>query len=415
MKRRRPSRIPQARPSRRRGDSRRLRGRSAMSKPALVSRIAVCVILCRSRTAEPTLTAERWFLSGCYRNPFLDADPRPEAAESNGDQRPQLPHRVALRRQIRAPAVPAPRQSRDRSPDSTPAAAVPSTVAPAWRSTQGRPVHPTVRRTRRWGVKRPCGAGGRWYNLCGGWPAGCETDRPDADPASRPLCVLCRVRPVHRGPSRVQRSRWTCRSRPAGGVPRDRTAVALGRSRRGPAHLTPTPRRSASVRAHRRRRPGFRRPSFPILTAPGRDWIPRGARRPASSPAPPGRGRAPACSLGVAIAIAESARGESARDARPFGPEKCAVFARRCPNFSRPTVRPRRRAVAGPGSRLAPADGPGASPRRGAVAVAIPRCAAMPGSGGTGGAAAVSPNPVVFLYHSLVTPARARYYRHPIE
>ena len=42
MKRRRPSRIPQARPSRRRGDSRRLRGRSAMSKPALVSRIAVC-------------------------------------------------------------------------------------------------------------------------------------------------------------------------------------------------------------------------------------------------------------------------------------------------------------------------------------------------------------------------------------
>ncbi len=45
MKRRQPSRIPQARPSRRRGDPRRLRGRSAMSRPALVSRIAVCVIL----------------------------------------------------------------------------------------------------------------------------------------------------------------------------------------------------------------------------------------------------------------------------------------------------------------------------------------------------------------------------------
>ena len=26
----------------------------------------------RSRTAEPTLTAERWFLSGCYRNPDYD-------------------------------------------------------------------------------------------------------------------------------------------------------------------------------------------------------------------------------------------------------------------------------------------------------------------------------------------------------
>jgi hypothetical protein len=38
-----------------------------MSKPALVSRIAVCVNLRRSRTSEPTLTAERWFLSGCYR------------------------------------------------------------------------------------------------------------------------------------------------------------------------------------------------------------------------------------------------------------------------------------------------------------------------------------------------------------
>jgi len=37
-----------------------------MSKPALVSRIAVCVILCRTRTPEPTLIAERWFLSVCY-------------------------------------------------------------------------------------------------------------------------------------------------------------------------------------------------------------------------------------------------------------------------------------------------------------------------------------------------------------
>ncbi len=40
------------RPGHRRGDSRRLQGRSAMSKPALVSRIAVCVILRRKRTAE---------------------------------------------------------------------------------------------------------------------------------------------------------------------------------------------------------------------------------------------------------------------------------------------------------------------------------------------------------------------------
>jgi hypothetical protein len=28
-----------------------------------------CAFLRRSRTAEPTLTAERWFLSVCYRNP----------------------------------------------------------------------------------------------------------------------------------------------------------------------------------------------------------------------------------------------------------------------------------------------------------------------------------------------------------
>jgi hypothetical protein len=38
-----------------------------MSKPALVSRIAVCVILCRKRTPELTITAERWFLSVRYR------------------------------------------------------------------------------------------------------------------------------------------------------------------------------------------------------------------------------------------------------------------------------------------------------------------------------------------------------------
>src|SRR5262245_43680634 len=44
-------------------------GRSAISKQAPVPLIAECALLRRSRTAEPTLTAERWFLSVCYRNP----------------------------------------------------------------------------------------------------------------------------------------------------------------------------------------------------------------------------------------------------------------------------------------------------------------------------------------------------------
>jgi hypothetical protein len=29
------------------------------------------MVLSRSRTAEPTLTTERWFLSVCYRDPLL--------------------------------------------------------------------------------------------------------------------------------------------------------------------------------------------------------------------------------------------------------------------------------------------------------------------------------------------------------
>jgi hypothetical protein len=41
-------------------------GRSAISKQALVTLIAECALLRRSRTPEPTLTAERWFLSVCY-------------------------------------------------------------------------------------------------------------------------------------------------------------------------------------------------------------------------------------------------------------------------------------------------------------------------------------------------------------
>src|SRR5262249_55196307 len=32
-----------------------------------------------------------------------------------------------------------------------------------------------------------------------GWTGGVDTARPHADSASRPLCVRCRVRPVHRG------------------------------------------------------------------------------------------------------------------------------------------------------------------------------------------------------------------------
>jgi hypothetical protein len=32
-----------------------------------------------------------------------------------------------------------------------------------------------------------------------GWPTGFETDWPEAEPAPRPLCVLCRVRPHHIG------------------------------------------------------------------------------------------------------------------------------------------------------------------------------------------------------------------------
>jgi hypothetical protein len=46
-------------------------GRSAISKKAPMPLIAECALLHRSRTAEPTLTAERWFLSVCYRNPDM--------------------------------------------------------------------------------------------------------------------------------------------------------------------------------------------------------------------------------------------------------------------------------------------------------------------------------------------------------
>ncbi len=42
-------------------------GRSAISKQAPVTLIAERALLRRSRTSEPTLTAERWFLSVCYR------------------------------------------------------------------------------------------------------------------------------------------------------------------------------------------------------------------------------------------------------------------------------------------------------------------------------------------------------------
>jgi hypothetical protein len=47
-------------------------GRSAISKQALVTLIAECALLRRSRTPEPTPTDDRWFSSACYRK----ADPR---------------------------------------------------------------------------------------------------------------------------------------------------------------------------------------------------------------------------------------------------------------------------------------------------------------------------------------------------
>jgi transposase InsO family protein len=46
-------------------------GRSAISKQAPMPLIAECALPRRSRTAEPTLTAERWCLSACYRNPDM--------------------------------------------------------------------------------------------------------------------------------------------------------------------------------------------------------------------------------------------------------------------------------------------------------------------------------------------------------
>jgi hypothetical protein len=39
------------------------------------------------------------------------------------------------------------------------------------------------------------------YNRILGWLGGVDTVKPNASLASRPLCVLCRVRPDHRGKS----------------------------------------------------------------------------------------------------------------------------------------------------------------------------------------------------------------------
>jgi hypothetical protein len=74
-----------------------VRGRSAMSKPALVSRVAVCVTLRRSRLPEQMFTYEHWFLSACYPYPNM-AGNRESSNPGIGDRAERL--LVAVFRQL---------------------------------------------------------------------------------------------------------------------------------------------------------------------------------------------------------------------------------------------------------------------------------------------------------------------------
>ncbi len=106
-------------------------------------------------------------------------------------------------------------------------------------------------------------------------------------------------------------------------------------------------------------------------------------------------------------------RGESARDARPFGPEKCEAFARRCPS-SRARPYALDGADRGPGIRTRAGRRAGGEPAARGRRRRDPAVRAMPGSGGTGGAAAVSPN--LWFFISLACHAApARYYRHAVR